>query len=111
MTPHKGTLSQSQFIYNYKLSSARIVIENSSGRLKARWRRLMKRVDGSIRFLLDVIVDCVILHYICELYKEACIGKWFTNEAIHVAENVLRNPDFDIESARNIRNGITNFLC
>ena len=111
MTPHKGTLSHSPFIYNYKLSSARIVIENSSGRLKARWRRLMKRVDGSIRFLLDVIVDCVILHYICELNKEACIGKWFTNEAIHVAENVLRNPDFDIESARNIRNGITNFLC
>jgi hypothetical protein len=34
-----------------------------------------------------------------------------TNKAIHIAENVLRNPDFDIESVRNIRNAITNFLC
>jgi hypothetical protein len=32
----------------------------------------------------------------CEVNKEACIEEWFTNE------NVLRNPDFDIESARNI---------
>jgi hypothetical protein len=79
-----------------------MVIENSFGRLKARWRRFLKRFDGSIRFLLDVIVDCVILHNMCEVNKEACIEEWFTNEAIHVAENVLRNPDFDIESARNI---------
>jgi hypothetical protein len=43
-----------------------MVIENSLGRLKARWRRLLKRFDGSIRFLLDVIVDCVILHNMCE---------------------------------------------
>ena len=105
MTPYKGTLSESQHIYNYKLSSARMVIEKSFGRLKARWRRFLKRFDGSIRFLLDVIVDCVILHNMCEVNKEACIEEWFTNE------NVLRNPDFDIESVRNIRNAITNFLC
>jgi hypothetical protein len=73
-----------------------MVIENSFGRLKARWRRFLKRFDGSIRFLLDVIVDCVILHNMCEVNKEACIEESFTNE------NVLRNPDFDIECARNI---------
>ena len=88
-----------------------MVIEKSFGRLKAKWRRFLKRFDGSIRFLLDVIVDLVILHNICEVNEETSIEEGFTNEAIHIAENVLRNPDFDIESARNIRNEITNFLC
>ena len=42
---HCGVFSREQKAYNYRLSRARIVVENAYGRLKAQWRRLMKRND------------------------------------------------------------------
>ena len=110
MTPFKGRLNAIQNTYNYKLSSARMVVENSFGRLKARWRRLLKRFDGSIPFLLDVIVDCVVLHNICEINKETCIDEWFNQGIDRDLEIVACNQENEIDSARNIRTAIANFV-
>lgn len=87
MTPFKGKRTELQEKYNYKLSSARMVVENSFVRLMARFRRLLKRFDGQLPFLLDVIADCVILHNICEINKDFCIEEWFDEEVTRDVEN------------------------
>ena len=48
--------------YNYRVSRARIVVENAYGRLKARWRRLMKRNDMHVDHIPQVIAAACILH-------------------------------------------------
>ena len=46
--PDNGLLSQEQRAFNHRLSHARVVIEHAYGRLKARWRCLLKRLDISV---------------------------------------------------------------
>jgi len=109
----KGKLTEIQEVYNYKLSSARMVVENSFGRLKARFRRLLKRFDGQLPFLLDVISDCVILHNICEINKDICIEEWFDYEVTRDVENtraMCGNFDGQIGDSKNIRKVIAEYL-
>jgi hypothetical protein len=58
--------SQRCRMFNYKHSVTRIVIERAFGRLKARWRALLKESDIREDNLDTVIQACFILHNICE---------------------------------------------
>ena len=77
--PHSGQLSSKQRHFNYRLSRARIVVENAFGRLKARWRRLLKRVDMSVENIPTVIAACCILHNMCEIHGETFMETWMTD--------------------------------
>ena len=74
--PCNSALSHSQKQFNYRLSRARIVVENAFGRLKARWRRLMKQNDMNICNVPNVVATCCILHNICESRGETFIEGW-----------------------------------
>ena len=74
--PHISTLTWDQQCYNYRLSRARIVIENAFGRLKRRWRCLLKRLDVKPDNLALVITACCVLHNICENHGEEFDSDW-----------------------------------
>ncbi|KAJ8384919.1 hypothetical protein AAFF_G00197270 [Aldrovandia affinis] len=57
--PH---LAQEQRNFNHRLSSARMVVEDAFGRLKGRWRCLLKRNDLDIELMPDIVAACCILH-------------------------------------------------
>lgn len=61
-----GRLSVEQQKYNYRISSARSVVEMSFGRLKGRWRCLMKRNDCKLDLTKKMVLACCVLHNICE---------------------------------------------
>ena len=54
--PDTGYLTQQQRNFNYRLSKARVVVEHSYGRLKGRWRCLLKRVDVSVYDVSDLVI-------------------------------------------------------
>lgn len=69
-------LTTEQKTFHYRLSKARIVVENAFGRLKARWRRLIKQNDMAVKNVPKVIAACCILHNICEIHGEVFDEKW-----------------------------------
>ena len=63
-----------------------MVVENSFGRLKGRWRCLLKRLDwGTDR--VPVMVDgCCVLHNICEINNEEFNDDRLDNENLQIVE-------------------------
>ena len=76
---HAGMTEQMKH-YNYRQSRARIVVENSFGRLKGRWRCLMKRLDCHVSNCGNIIASCVVLHNICETFGDECLPEWIENQ-------------------------------
>ena len=74
--PDNGRLSTQQRTYNYRLSHARVVVENAYGRLKGRWRCLLKRLDVSVRDVPELVSACCVLHNICEVHGESFDEGW-----------------------------------
>lgn len=60
-----GHLTRRQRRFNYRLSSARVVIERAFGLLKGRFRRLKLLDTKSIKTAVDTIIVCCIFHNIC----------------------------------------------
>lgn len=68
MVPFKdyGSLSAKELTFNKKLSKTRVVIENTFGILKSRFRKL-HYVDCDIQHIPDIITACCVLHNMCML--------------------------------------------
>ncbi|XP_046405087.1 putative nuclease HARBI1 [Ischnura elegans] len=76
--------------FNYRLSRARMVVENAFGRLKGRWRVLLKASEVDVARLVEVINTCCILHNICEENREVFWADWL--EEANAAENMFPQP-------------------
>ena len=71
-----GNLTPQQKKFNYRLSHARVVVEHAYGRLKGRWRCLLKRLDVDIANANNVIAACCVLHNICETHGDHFDDDW-----------------------------------
>ena len=59
MKPFSDTgLTNRQRKFNYQLSHSRVVVENAFGRLKGRWRFLMKCNDNDIKYVPNIVTAC-----------------------------------------------------
>ncbi|XP_064465442.1 uncharacterized protein LOC135376958 [Ornithodoros turicata] len=59
-----------QAVFNYNLSRTRRVVENAFGRLKARFRFVMKRMECRLPTAKRAIRAACILHNVCEALKD-----------------------------------------
>jgi hypothetical protein len=84
--PDNGRLSRQEKHFNYRLSRARVVVEHSYGRLKGRWRCLLKRLDVATCDVPKVIAASCVLHNICEIHGDAFNDQWM--EGVQGQESV-----------------------
>ena len=92
--PFSSTLCTAHKTFNYRLSRARIVAEIAFGRLKARWRRLLKPSEMWPENISSVIAACCILHNICEIH-----GNEFNEEWLH---DVSTSDSEDMEDSSTL---------
>ena len=58
--PETTTMTDMEKLYNYRQSRARMIVENSFGKLKGRWRCLLKRMDFKLDNVPHVVAACVV---------------------------------------------------
>ena len=74
-----GQLTREQIQFNYRLSQARNVVENTFGRMKAQWRSLLKRNDCNLDLVQLQVPFCCTLNNICEVYGEVFVMNGFVS--------------------------------
>lgn len=61
---------------NTRLSRACVVVECAFGRLKDRWRSLLKRNDVKVDNMTAFVTACCILHNLCEVHQGSFDEQW-----------------------------------
>ncbi|XP_077088405.1 uncharacterized protein LOC143740226 [Siphateles boraxobius] len=102
-----GRLTVEQQIYNKKICRARVVVENAFGRLKGRWRCLMKRNDCDVTIVKSMILTCCALHNLCESHGEDYDDDW---DAPAAAEPVVPVAQGVEEEGRDVREGLMHYF-
>ena len=98
-------LTADQHLFNRKFSRARVVVENAFGRLKGRWRCLLKRNDCDVELVKAMVMACCALHNLCETHGETYAPDWDTPEARAAEPEVALAQDAG-EDGRDVREGL-----
>ena len=111
-------LTDAQTYFNYRFSSARMVVEQTFGLLKGCFRILLFTNESSIATVNAITMACCILHNIC-IHREVTFKyEWIlARKHIHFHEN---NEDDDVDiiarnsvnanNAKAIRNALTCYF-
>lgn len=97
--------------FNYRLSRARMTIENTFGRLKGRWRILLKTCEYSLRHTKLIVKACIILHNVCEDQKEIFHSEWINSDTTIEYMPQPQIVDRAITTARVKRDMLVQSVC
>ena len=112
MKPYPGVgLSAKHRKFNNRLSRARVVTECAFGRLKGRWRCLLKRNDIKVDFMPTLVTACCVLHNICEIHQDSFDHQWLDDEVTQ-ASNMSRSASTipSSSTAISIRNALCDYI-
>lgn len=98
-------------MFNYRLSRARVTVENTFGRWKGRFIRFSKRIDMEVSSLVNVTFASCILHNVCELQKNDYLPFWEENEVVQeVVADEIDEDNVLPHDPHHIRDTLTNYF-
>ena len=105
--PRSDDQPRRERVFNYRLSRARMTVENTFGRWKGRFIRFRKYVDMEVPALVNVILASCILHNICEIQNNDFLSQWEETER---AEEPVGTDNIDIveSDAHDIREALAD---
>lgn len=110
MVPYRKNqnLTRVQKWHNYRLSSARIAIENVFGLIKGRWRRLLYVNTYSISKAVEIITAACVLHNFCYMVQDT-----WTEEIINdlwEGDQIMNNNEQEARLGRAKRDHIAHII-
>ena len=63
-------------------------MEHSYGKLKGRWRCLLKRLDVAIEDVPELVAACCVLHNLCEIHGDQFDEEWLHGTGDNSLESV-----------------------
>jgi hypothetical protein len=109
--PETAATTTDQKCYNYRQSRARMVVENAFGRLKGRWRCMLKRMDFKLENVPHVVSACNVLHNMCELYGDNFLEEWTAHSSTDSVSTPTAPSSTGSTVASDIRDAIMEYLC
>lgn len=106
MKPYaRSSLTESERIFNYRLSRARRMIENSFGILSAQWRIFRTTINAHPEMVELIIETCVCLHNYLRLGEDSVFGLVDEELATHIKPGAWRSMESNLLSLeRNTTN-------
>ena len=78
------------------------------GRLKARWRRLSKKIDMFVGNVPNIILACCILHNICEVHGDVFNDEWM--EDLDLAQPDVATVSTTTPDGGTVRDLLVNYF-
>lgn len=101
--------------FNVYLNLARVKVEHAFGRLKGRWRILLKRIDLDHKFVPEIVAAVCTLHNFVEHEKEKFDNNWLhdvqASDLVYNQPVVSTTRERDLFTATTIRDHIKNYLA
>ncbi|WKY12052.1 hypothetical protein Q1695_003536 [Nippostrongylus brasiliensis] len=98
--------------FNYKMNSARRVVENYFGILAGRFRLLLRRVHGTPEHIKDIVQSLMILHNLLvdAIGGDTVVGRYSINP---VQDDNARFDDVDrtTDDAKLLRDTMKDYFC
>ena len=104
-----SSLTEQQKTFNYRICRGRVVVEIAFGRLKARWRRLLKQNDMYIENVPNVVGACCVLHNICEIHNDVFNEEWLQDMNEDGADPIVASSN-SVDSGNDIRDALTEYF-
>ena len=105
--PDNGMLTEAEKYFNRNLCKMRFVVEHAFGRLKGRWRSLLKRNDTTMQYIIQQTAACCILHNLCEMQEEE-FEDWRVDVDADIGQH---HEDYeDDDAGETVRNALKTFL-
>ena len=105
--------SNEQVIFNQLLCGAQNQVECAFGRLKARWRILLRPMDIPIDHLPNIVYACFVLHNYCERQKTEVDANLVEQIMLDEWSEVLRMDkihSYNTTLGRKVRDSISNYF-
>ena len=85
--------------------------KNAFGRLKGRWRVLLKRMEVGVNVAPIIICACCVLHNLCELWGEVFQDQWLDGVDENNGQLRVNNGQaMGLNNAKRIRNAIVSYF-
>ncbi|WKX95686.1 hypothetical protein Q1695_012274 [Nippostrongylus brasiliensis] len=98
--------------FNYKMNSARRVVENYFGILAGRFRLLLRRVHGTPEKIKDIVLSLMILHnLLVDSIGGHAVVRRYSMDPVREDEDSFDDTELTTDDAKLIRDTIKTYLC